>query len=82
MIDEQHPVIKAMCDAAFGKGLNHKLKRKKEMLRAFQAAQAFYSAKGYEPYTAATIEAIRGTTMTHADRQNKTQDEVFREAGR
>jgi hypothetical protein len=33
--------------------------------------------KGYEPYTPEFVEAIRSTTMTHADRQNKTQDEVF-----
>lgn len=33
--------------------------------------------KGYEHFTAATIEAIRGTCMTHADRVGKTQDEVF-----
>lgn len=36
--------------------------------------------KGYEPYTPEFVEAIRSTTMTHADRQNKTQDEVFKDA--
>jgi hypothetical protein len=82
-VNDQHPVISAMCDAFHGKAAKHKKMRRVAMLRAFQAAQEFYAApKGYEHYTPATIEAIRGTTMTHADRQNKTQDEVFRESGR
>jgi hypothetical protein len=38
MIDEHHPVITAMCCACYGKGQNYKLKHRKAMLRALNAA--------------------------------------------
>ena len=34
--------------------------------------------KGYRHLTPVSVEAIRSTCMTHADRVGKTQDEVFR----
>lgn len=37
-LPKNHPLIVAMCDAAYGKAQNHKLKRQKEMWRALFAA--------------------------------------------
>lgn len=57
------------------------LKHLETIRAALAAASRPAPPPGYEPYTPATVQAIRETCSTPASRIGKTQDEVFRAEG-